>query len=238
MDEYLRLLSYGPEGWGDELLHGAGVTFALALATLPFGLALGLAVALAARSRRLMWNRLASLYTTVFRGVPELLTLYIVYYGMQLGLQRVWRALALPGSVEINAFVAGMAALGLVLAAFSSEVWLGALNAIPQGQRESTAALGLRRGQAFRLVILPQLLRVALPGLGNNWMVLLKETSLVSTIALADLMFMASRATAVTKEPFLILGAAALLYLVVSLASTGVLERLEARANRPYGTRT
>ncbi len=237
MDDTLRLLSFGPEGWGDELLHGAGVTLGLAVATLPFGLALGLAVALAAHSESRLWRRLAVVYTTVFRGVPELLTLYIVYYGMQTGLHHLWQALALPGSFEMNAFAAGMIALGLVLAAFSSEVWLGALNAIPPGQREGAAALGLRRGQAFRLVILPQLLRVALPGLGNNWTVLVKETSLVSTIALADLMFVAGRANVVTKEPFLIFGAACLLYLAISLVSTGVLERLEARADRPYRLR-
>lgn len=235
MDEYLRLLSFGPEGWGDELLRGALVTISLALATLPFGLALGLAVALAARSERWLWRRLAVLYTTVFRGVPELLTLYIVYYGLQIGLQRLWRALDLPGSFEMNAFVAGMIALGLVLAAFSSEVWAGALNAIPRGQREGAAALGLRRAQVLRLVVLPQLLRVALPGLGNNWMVLLKETSLVSTIAIADLMFMANRANVVTKEPFLVFGAACLIYLAFSLVSTGILDRLEARASRGHG---
>jgi len=237
MDDALRLLSLGPEGWGDELLRGAGLTLALAVATLPFGLVLGLLVALAARSRSRLCSGLASLYTTIFRGVPELLTLYIVYYGMQIGLQRLWRTLALPGNVEINAFVAGMVALGLVLAAFSSEVWRGALNAIPAGQREGAASLGLRRGQAFRLVVLPQLLRVALPGLGNNWMVLLKDTSLVSTIALADLMFMANRANAVTKEPFLVFGAACLLYLALSLVSGSALGRLEARTHRAYGTR-
>ncbi|MDJ1159806.1 ABC transporter permease subunit [Chelatococcus sp. SYSU_G07232] len=237
MDRYLLLLSYGPEGWGDELVQGALITIGLAIATLPFGLALGLLVALAARSPSRMSKRVATVYTTVFRGVPELLTLYIVYYGMQMGLQRLWRAIGFPGSFEMNSFVAGMIALGLVLAAFSSEVWVGALNAIPRGQREGAAALGLSKGQTFRLVILPQLLRVALPGLGNNWMVLLKETSLVSTIALADLMFVANRANVVTKEPFLFFGVASGIYMLFSLVSTGVLDQLEARANRGYRTR-
>lgn len=237
MDHYLQLLSFGPGGWGGLLLQGAMVTIGLALATLPFGLALGLAIALAARSSIKLWRRVATVYTTIFRGVPELLTLYIVYYGMQMVLQKVLRSVGLSGSLEMNSFVAGMIALGLVLAAFSSEVWVGALNAIPRGQREGAAALGLSKGQTFRLVIMPQLVRIALPGLGNNWMVLLKETSLVSTIALADLMFWANRANVVTKQPFLFFGAACLIYLVFSLISTVVLDQLEARANRGYRIR-
>jgi polar amino acid transport system permease protein len=132
------------------------------------------------------------------------------------------------------AFVAGMIALGLVLAAFSSEVWIGALNAIHKGQREGAYALGLNKSQTFRLVVFPQLMRVALPGLGNNWMVLLKETSLISVIALPDLMFWTGRANVVTKEPFLFFGVACLIYLAFSLVSAWGLSRLEGRSNRGY----
>jgi polar amino acid transport system permease protein len=148
--------------------------------------------------------------------------------------QQLWTALGFSGQVDFSPFVAGMIALGVVLAAFSAEVWLGALNAIQKGQREAASALGLSRFQAFRLVIFPQLMRVALPGLGNNWMVLLKETSLVSVITLQDTMFIATRANVVTKEPFLFFGAAAIIYLFFSLISTWGFDRLEARANRGY----
>lgn len=234
MDYYLNLLSFGPEGWGDELLAGAWVTISIALATLPFGLALGLAIAVAKRSRSWFLRTFATLYTTVFRGVPELLTLYIIYFGVQILAQRLWTALGLPGNLEISPFIAGMVALGVVLAAFSAEVWLGALNAIQKGQREAAAALGLTPWQAFRLVVFPQLMRVALPGLGNNWMVLLKETSLVSVITLQDTMFIATRANVVTKEPFLFFGVAALIYLVFSVISTWGFGKLEARSNRGY----
>lgn len=232
MDRYLTLLSWGDKGWLDELAAGAAVTLALALATLPFGLALGLAVALMKRAYGAVPRAIATLYTTVFRGVPELLTLYIVYFGAQLGLQKAWKALGLPGNFEMPAFVAGMTALGLVLAAFSCEVWIGALNAIPKGQFEGAYALGLSKGQTFRLVILPQLMRVALPGLGNNWMVLLKETSLISVIALPDLMFWTGRANVVTKEPFLFFGVTCLIYLAFSLVSARAIELMERRANR------
>ncbi|PSC05757.1 ABC transporter permease [Alsobacter soli] len=234
MDYYLNLLAWGDKGWGDELAHGAAITILLALATLPFGVALGLLVALAKRSSNAAIRAVGTVYTTVFRGVPELLTLYIVYFGFQIGLQKAWKGIGLPGSIEMPAFVAGMVALGVVLAAFSSEVWVGALNAIPKGQREGAYALGLSRALAFRLVIAPQLLRIALPGLGNNWMVLLKETSLVSVIALPDLMFWTGRANVVTKEPFLFFGAACLIYLVFSILSAWGVAALEERANRGF----
>jgi polar amino acid transport system permease protein len=234
MGAYLDLLSFGPGGWGALILQGTIMTVALAVATLPFGLALGLAIALAARSHSAFWRSFATIYTTIFRGVPELLTLYIVYYGMQTALQKLWKGLSLPGTFEMNSFAAGMFALGVVLSAFSAEVWVGALNSIHRGQRDAASALGLSKKLAFRLVILPQLFRVALPGIGNNWLVLLKETSLVSTIALADLMFVANRANVVTKKPFLFFGVACLIYLLFSGISTAIIGRLEARANRGF----
>ena len=234
MLDKLALLGFGEGGWGWALLQGAGITISIALATLPFGLALGLLVALGKRSSRPLVRFLATTYTTVFRGVPELLTLYIIYFGVQILMQKLWAAMGLPGSFGMPPFVAGMIALGLVLAAFSSEVWVGALNAIQTGQREAAAALGLSKAQAFRLVVLPQLVRVALPGLGNNWLVLLKETSLVSVITLPDIMFITTRANVVTKEPFLFFGAAMLIYLLFSTISAWGVGRMEKRANRGY----
>jgi polar amino acid transport system permease protein len=234
MFDKFYLLGFGPGGWGLALLQGAGITISIALATLPFGLLLGLVVALGKRSDSVVLRWLATVYTTVFRGVPELLTLYIIYFGIQVVVQELWRKLGLPGSFSIPPFVAGMVALGVVLSAFSSEVWVGALNSIQKGQREAAAALGLSKGQAFRLVVFPQLIRVALPGLGNNWMVLLKETSLVSVITLPDIMFITTRANVATKEPFLFFGAAMAIYLVFSLVSAWAFGRMEGRSNRGF----
>ncbi|WP_332698592.1 ABC transporter permease [Bosea sp. (in: a-proteobacteria)] len=228
MFDKFALLGFGPTGWGWALLQGAATTISVALATLPFGLALGLVIALWKRSDNVILRALATVYTTVFRGVPELLTLYIIYFGIQVLMQRIWTGFS------IAPFVAGMVALGLVLAAFSSEVWVGALNSIQKGQREAASALGLTKAQAFRLVVFPQLIRVALPGLGNNWMVLLKETSLISVITLQDIMFITTRANVVTKEPFLFFGAAIMLYFFFSLISAWGIGKLEQRTNRGY----
>lgn len=232
MEKYLTFLSFGPEGWGDELLAGAWITLSISLATLPFGLLLGLLIALAKRSQSWLLRQFATLYTTIFRGVPELLTLYIIYFGVQVAVTGLWRKLGFTSNIEFSPFFAGMIALGVVLAAFSAEVWLGALNSIQKGQREAASALGLTKFQAFRLVVLPQLLRVALPGLGNNWLVLLKDTSLVSVITLQDTMFIATRANVVTKEPFLFFGIALLIYLFFSILSAFVFSGLEGRLHR------
>jgi polar amino acid transport system permease protein len=233
----LYLLSWGDNGWGDELVEGALITISLALATLPFGLALGLLIALLKRSGSVIARGFATAYTTVFRGVPELLTLYIIAFGLPVALRNLFTALELDWTFDLPSFVAAMIALGLVVAAFSAEVWIGALNSITKGQREGAAALGLSKKQAFRLVVFPQLFRVALPGIGNNWMVLLKDTSLASVVALPEVMFWANRANVVTKEPFIFFTAACLIYLVFSLISERGLAAAEARYGRGYGSR-
>jgi polar amino acid transport system permease protein len=231
MSELLALLAFGPQGWGDEILSGAWLTIRLALATVPFGIALGFVVALAKDSGEPTLVMAGNIFTTIFRGLPELLTLFIVYYGGQIALQA---AIGLFGGgyVEVSSFVAGMVALGLVFSAYASEVFLGALRGIAKGQFEGAAALGLTPLQTLRLVIVPQLIRLALPGLSNLWLVLLKDTALVSVIALDDLLRKTNIAVGVTKEPFFFYAVACLIYLVLSMASSVVLTAIERRANR------
>jgi polar amino acid transport system permease protein len=229
--DLFSLLSLGPEGWGDEFLRGAGLTLLLAVCTLPVGLALGLTVALAKDSRSLLLRGLGNVYTTVFRALPELLTILIIYYGGQIMIRSLAEALGFP-AFEVNGFVAGLVSLGLVLGAFSSEVLLGALRAVPKGQREGSYALGLGRYRTFRHVVMPQLLRIALPGLGNNWLALLKETSLVSIIAFSELMRVTNIAVGVTKQPFFFYLVSCLLYLSMAVASSFVLDWLETRSRR------
>ncbi len=234
MGDVLGLLSFGSGGWGDEILDGAWLTLRLAAATLPFGLALGFLVALARNGRR-RWLRVpAAIFATLFRALPELLTLLVVYYGGQMLLR--WAiGLFFDSTLEVSAFLAGLVALGLVFLAYASEVFLGAIRAIGKGQYEAGYSLGLRPFAVLRLVVGPQLVRLALPGLANLWLVLLKDTSLVSVIALNDLLRETSVAVHATKQPFLFYLVACLLYLLMSIVSSIGIAGIERWSERGMG---
>ncbi|MFB2553628.1 ABC transporter permease [Ensifer soli] len=225
-------LACSGEGWGDEIASGFMVTAGLAVATLPIGLMLGFLIALAKQSDERSLRLASNIYTTLFRGLPELLTLFIIYYGLQIGLQRVLDLLGFGGQFEMNPFVAGMVALGVVFSAYCSEVLLSAFKAIPNGQYEAGDALGLRRSRTMLLVILPQLVRIALPGLGNLWMALLKDTALVSIIGLPDILRQTGIAARVTKEAFQFFGIACLLFLILSMLSSVAIVALERWSRR------
>lgn len=231
MSELLALLAFGPSGWGDELAAGLLVTISLALVTLPIGLAVGFLLALAKDSSEPSLARAATIFTTIFRALPELLTLFIVYYGGQILLQRLV-GLFSDRYVEVSSFTAGVIALSVVFASFASEVFVSAFKGIPRGQYEGAASLGLHRAQTMQLVILPQLIRLALPGLSNLWLVLLKDTSLVSVIALNDLLRNTNIAVGATKEPFFFYAIACLLYLTLSILSSFGLGAIETRVRR------
>ncbi|OJY65574.1 MULTISPECIES: ABC transporter permease subunit [unclassified Rhizobium] len=220
--------------WSGQLLAGALVSVALAVATVPFGMAVGVAVALAKDSSNRVLSAFGEGYTTVFRGLPELLTLLLVYYGLQMAFQITAEWLGLSVTVNINPFVAGILALSLVFGAYSSEVLLGGLRGIERGQIEAAISVGMTPLTAFVRIKWPQVLRLALPGLGNNWVVLLKDTSLVSVIALNDLLRQTSLAVASTKEPFAFYAVACLGYLLMTIVSNMLLMLLEARANRGW----
>lgn len=224
-------LLFGPDGWGLLLLQGALVTLGLALATVPLGFGAGLLLAVGRISGPRLVRAFAEGYATFFRGIPDLLALFIVYFGLQAVLDWMVPALGLP-RIELHAFQAGVIALSVVVAAYSSEVWMAALWSVPAGQREAARSLGLDRKRAFLLVELPQLVRVALPGLGNIWTVLLKDTSLISTLAVTDLLRAASEASKSTTRPLLFYSAAAAVYLVISIASGLAQDALERRANQ------
>jgi polar amino acid transport system permease protein len=230
--DLLNLLSFGPDGWGQALLDGLWLTLRLALATLPFGLLLGLGLAILIIGKNPIVSKAATAFTTVFRALPELLTIFIIYYGGQIVLQAIAQSLFGDVGVEVNGFLAGMMALGIVFASFAAEIFVAGLRAIPRRQHEAAAALGLSRSRTFISVTMPQLWRLVLPGLGNLWFVLLKDTSLVSIISLADLMRQTQLAVANTKEPLFFYAVTCLIYLVISMLSSLVVSVLEARSNR------
>ncbi len=227
-------LLFGPGGWAPLLLRGAVVTITLALASVPLGFGAGLLLALVRQSGSRLLRFGGEAYTTFFRGIPDLLALFIVYFGLQVLIDRLSTTLGLAERIEVNAFMAGVISLSVVSSAYSSEVWLAALTTVPHGQIEAARSLGLARRHVFRLVTLPQLIRVALPSLGNIWTILLKDTSLISTLAVMDLLRAASEAAKSTGDPLLFYSTAAAAYLVMSIASTAGQAMLERRFARGY----
>ncbi len=225
-------LLFGQDGWGGLLLQGALVTILLALCTMPLGFGFGLALAVMKRSSSKGVRAFCEIYTTFFRGIPDLLALFIVYFGLQIVLDRLGKGFNFH--LELNAFAAGVIALGTIAAAYSSEVWVSALQSVPKGQEEAATSLGLDRSGPSCSWCCRNLFRVAIPGLGNVWSILLKDTSLMSTIAVMDLMRAASEASRGARSPILFFSAAAGIYLVFSIASNAVQSRLEQRSNRGY----
>jgi polar amino acid transport system permease protein len=227
-------LLFGPNGWAPLLLKGTGVTVLLSLTAVPFGFGGGLLLAVLKLSGKRVVRIFCDAYTTFFRGIPDLLSLFLVYFGLQSLLNLSARWLGDAWRIEMNAFVAGVIALSVVVAAYSSEVWVASLKAVPPGQAEAARSLGLDRKRVFFLVVLPQLGRVALPGLGNIWTILVKDTSLISTLAVMDLLRAASEASRATTRPLVFYSAATGIYLMFSIVSGLGQSYLERRANQGY----
>ena len=215
------------QGFGAQLLLGARTTVGVACLALVLGTVFGAAgcALQVSRWRAARWLGLA--YAATVRSVPDLLIIFLIYFGGSLTLN------ALAGRpVDVSAFLAGAAALSFSFGAFASEIFRGALAAVPGGQREAAAALGMSRGATLWTVVIPQAARTAIAPFGNQSIVLLKQTSLVSVIGCDELMRKAAEASGATREPFTIYLAAALIYLVLTGLATLLLEWTEHRASR------
>ncbi|MFT5721527.1 MAG: His/Glu/Gln/Arg/opine family amino acid ABC transporter permease subunit [Motiliproteus sp.] len=221
-------------GFGDQLLAGTWVTLQLALCSLSLGLVFGLTGAAAKLSGFAPARALATFYTSLIRGIPELLTVLIIYFGATTVLMAIASNFGYEEYIEISPFIAGVIALSLTFGAYSTEVLRGAMLAIPKGQSEAAEALGMSSLRIFFRITLPQVWRLALPGLGNLFLVLLKDTALVSVIGLEDIMRKANVAVGFTKEPFLFYMTAAAIYLVLTVITMLVIHWLERRANYAY----
>ncbi|WP_248751274.1 ABC transporter permease subunit [Pseudomonas sp. MWU15-20650] len=216
------------DGFAPLLLRGVWVTLQLALLSLLLGLVFGLLGAGAKLSRGRAWRLCAQLYTTLIRGVPDLLLMLLIFYGLQTGLSRLTTELGWA-YIDIDPFSAGVLTLGFIYGAYFTETFRGALLAVPRGQFQAAKALGMTFSQGFVHVIFPQMMRFALPGLGNNWLVLLKATALVSIIGLADLVKVAQVAGKSSQQLLAFLLVAALVYLLLSSVSNLVLRWLARR---------
>ncbi|WP_413205277.1 ABC transporter permease [Rhodospirillum sp. A1_3_36] len=223
------------QGYGDLLILGAGMTLRLAVGAVALGLVLGLIGAALKLSRSRLARAIGNGYTDLFRGLPELLVVLILYYGAETLLRHVVNdLLGIDSYVEISPFLGGVIALGMIFGAYSSEVFRGAVLSIPKGHVEAAKAFGMTPFMTYRRIILPQVWRVALPGLGNLFLVTLKDTALVSVIGLDELMRAANTAGRSTRDYFTFLMAAAVLYLVLTLLSMAVIHVLERRASRGH----
>ena len=219
-------------GFGGQLALGLWMTVRLALTALGIGLVLGLlgAAAMSAPLAPVRW--IARGYTTIIRGIPELLVVLLIYFGSSIALQAALRPFGHTGYIELSPFIAGSVALGLTFGGYASEVFRGAFQSVPPGQSEAAQALGMGRLHIFFRIVLPQAWRLALPGLGNLFLVLMKDTALVSVIGLEELMRKAQFAVGATKEPFTFYLAAAVIYLGLTVVSMGLLAWMEKRASR------
>ena len=222
----LGLSGFSLKGFGPLLLEGSWMTVKLSFLCLLVSVGLGLIGASAKLSNVKLLRVLAQLYTTLIRGVPDLVLMLLIFYSLQTWLTSFTEFMGWE-YIEINPFSAGVITLGFIYGAYFTETFRGAILAVPRGQMEAATAYGLTRAQRFRFVVFPQMMRFALPGIGNNWMVILKATALVSIIGLADLVKVAQDAGKSSYQLFFFLVLAALIYLVITTASNYVLRRLD-----------
>lgn len=209
------------DGYGGLILLGALMTLAVALAATAIGTVIGVVMAAAKLSSLPVVSQIASVYTTTIRGVPDLLVIFLVYYGGSATLSHI-----VGQPVEVNAFTAGAVSLGLVFGAYATEIFRGAILEVPRGQFEAAAALGLSGARTFVDVVALQAWRLAVPAFGNQLTVLLKETALVSLVGLEDLMRRTGFAVEATNRPFFFYLVAGVLYFVISYALTSTFGRV------------
>lgn len=219
-------------GYGWMLWRGLGLTILVGLGAMGLAVTFGLLGAWGKFSRYRVARWLADTYTTVIRGVPELILILLVYYGVPTLIQDLAASAGRDLRVDLNPFAAGIATIGLIYGAFATEVFRGAFQAVPRGQIEAARAFGMGRVLMLRRVVLPQMWRFALPGLGNVWMVLIKATALISVIQLEELMRSADIAARATRLPFTFFFAASLFYLGITIASMLIQRRIESWSYR------
>lgn len=217
-----------------NILEGAVLVLQVALGSLVVAVVLGLMGAMAKLSGHKPAVWLATIYSTLIRGIPDLVLMLLIFYGGQIGLNWTLEALGSEAYIEIDPFLAGVLTIGFIYGAYMTETFRGAILAIPPGQMEAGVAYGMRPIQVFVRITLPQMVRLALPGFTNNWLVLMKATALVSLLGLQDMTYLAKQAGAaargdIANAPLLFLAFAGLLYLVFTSVSLVLLRMLERR---------
>ena len=228
------MLGFGAKGWGLALIEGAVMTLLVSFAGMLVGAAFGSCVAWSKLSGHPVAGAVGHAYAAVFRGVPELLVVYFVYFGSSALLTSAFHLAGFEGFFGVPSFAAGALAVGVISGAYQAEVYRGAYLAISRGELEAARSVGMSSGLMFRRIIAPQVLRFAVPGLGNLWQVALKDSSLIAVTGLAELMRVSQVAAGSTRQPFVFYLAGGMLYLVLTTFSNRFFDFAEAsRDARP-----
>ncbi|MBZ2402332.1 histidine ABC transporter permease HisQ [Erwinia amylovora] len=215
-------------GYSEVIFKGALVTLELALSSVVFAVLLGLIGAAAKLSNSRPLAAMSEVYTTLIRGVPDLVLMLLIFYGLQIALNQLTDFFSFA-QFDIDPMVAGIITLGFIYGAYFTETFRGAWMAVPKGQLEAATAFGFTRSQTFRRILFPAMMRFALPGIGNNWQVILKATAVVSLLGLEDVVKATQLAGKSTWQPFWFAIVAGVIYLIFTTLSNGVLWWLERR---------
>ena len=230
----MELLAFGDTGWGDELFRATLMTIAVSLTAMIIGFSFAAIFTPLKLSKYKSLNLVANIYTTVIRGVPELLVIYLFFFGGSGAIMFVASMFGYNEYIEINAFITGSFAIGIISGAYSTEVFRGAVQSIDKGQFEAAKVLGLSKFIQFYKIILPQMLRLAIPNLSNVWQITLKDTSLISVTGLVEIMRQSYIAAGSTRDPLFFYSFAAVLYLLLTFISMKLINKLEVKYSRGY----
>ena len=230
----MGLLAFGDNGWGDELFFATLMTLAVAITAMFIGFIFSLIFTPLKITNNKILNFIGNFYTTVIRGVPELLVIYLFFFGGSSAVMFVAKIFGYDGYIEINAFITGAFSIGIISGAYSTEVFRGAIQSIDKGQFEACKVLGLNKYIYSFKIVIPQMLRLAIPNLSNVWQITLKDTSLISVTGLVEIMRQSYIAAGSTRDPLFFYSFAALLYLILTFFSMKIFNKLEQNYNRGF----
>ena len=230
----MDLLAFGKTGWGDELFIATLMTVAVSISAMLIGFLFALIFTPLKLSKNKYLNLIGNSYTTVIRGVPELLVIYLFFFGGSGAIMFVASIFGYTEYIEINAFITGSCAIGIISGAYSTEVFRGALQSVDKGQYEASKVLGFKKNIQFIKIIMPQMLRLAIPNLSNVWQITLKDTSLISVTGLVEIMRQSYIAAGSTRDPLFFYSFAAVLYLMLTYLSMKLINRLELKYSRGF----
>ena len=230
----MELIAFGKTGWGDELLIATLMTLAVSVTAMIIGFIFALIFTPLKLSKNKLLNIIANFYTTVIRGVPELLVIYLFFFGGSGAIMYVASIFGYNEYIEINAFLTGAFSIGIISGAYSTEVFRGALQSIDKGQFEASNVLGFNKLIRFYKIILPQMLRLAIPNLSNIWQITLKDTSLISVTGLVEIMRQSYIAAGSTRDPLFFYTLAAVLYLMLTFLSMKLINKMEIKYSKGF----